>query len=390
MVADSAEPLTEPAAEPPAADIRKDMTTTATDLDDLQRRMERWLSDRVGGPASVGPLSRPPEAGMSNVSLLFDATWVEDGIEHSAGLVARMAPDTDAVPVFPDYDLRRQFEVIRAVAARSDVPVPRMRWIEDGTEALGSPFIVMDRVEGRVPVDNPPYVFAGWYYDATPEQRRELQDAALRALAGLHAIPDATSAFPALAADAGDDALRSHVDSQRRYYEWTRRLDGMRIPVIENAFDWLESHWPAEPGETVLSWGDSRIGNMIFDGFEPVAVLDWEMAALGPREIDLAWFIFIHRFFQDIAEMFELPGLPDVSRRADVVATYEQASGHSVRDLEFYLVYAALRHAIVMSQVKRRMIHFGEDTEPATPDEYVMHHNTLRAMVDGSYDWSAI
>ena len=112
------------------------------------------------------------------------------------------------------------------------------------------------------------------------------------------------------------------------------------------------------------------------------------MAALGPREIDLAWFIFIHRFFQDIAEMFEQPGLPDVCRRDDVVAVYEAASGHAVRDLDFYLVYAALRHAVVMSQVKRRMIHFGEDTEPATPDEYVMHHATLRAMIDGSYDWS--
>jgi aminoglycoside phosphotransferase (APT) family kinase protein len=376
------------AAEPPPHEVAKEMTTTATDLDDLRMRMQRWLSATVGAEAVVGEITRPPEAGMSNVSLLFDASWTQDGVTQTAGLVARMAPDTAAVPVFPEYDLRRQFEVIRTVSERSAVPVPRMRWVEDSAAVLGSPFIVMDRIDGRVPVDNPPYVFLGWYFDASPRERRALQDASVRLLAQLHAIPDARETFPGLATGVGPDALRSHVDAQRRYYEWTRRLDSMRIPVIEDAFDWLEAHWPKVQGETVLSWGDSRIGNMIFDGFEPVAVLDWEMASLGPAEIDVAWFIFIHRFFQDIAEMFEQPGLPDVSRRMDVVETYEAASGRALHDLDFYLVYAALRHAVVMSQVKRRMIHFGEDTEPATPDEYVMHHATLRAMIDGSYDWS--
>jgi aminoglycoside phosphotransferase (APT) family kinase protein len=383
-----AEPLSPAAEAKEPHEVAKEMTTTATDLDDLRTRMQAWLSSTVGSAATVGELTRPPEAGMSNVSLLFDASWTEGGVPQTAGLVARMAPDSGAVPVFPAYDLRRQFEIVSAVAHHSDVPVPRMRWNEPSSEALGAPFIVMDRVSGRVPVDNPPYVFFGWYFDATPQERRALQDASVQILARLHAIPDARTAFPALALGTGPDALRSHVDAQRDYYEWTRRLDGLHIPVIEDAFDWLEAHWPDAERDTVLSWGDSRIGNMIFDGFEPVAVLDWEMAALGPRELDLAWFIFIHRFFQDIAEMFEQPGLPDVSRRADVVATYEAASGHRVRDLDFYLVYAALRHAVVMSQVKRRMIHFGEDTEPATPDEYVMHHNTLRAMIDGSYDWS--
>lgn len=372
----------------PQHEVSKEMTTTATDLDDLQVRMQRWLCEQVGADATVGTMTRPPEAGMSNVSLLFDATWTENGTAQTARLVARMAPDTSAVPVFPEYDLRRQYEVMHTVGEQSSAPVPRMRWIEDSAEPLGAPFIVMDRVEGRVPVDNPPYVFVGWFFDATPEQRRALQDSSVRVLAQLHAIPDAHTTFPGLAADVSADALRSHVDAQRQYYEWTRRDDGLQIPVIEDAFDWLENHWPDEPGDTVLSWGDSRIGNMIFDGFEPAAVLDWEMASLGPREVDLAWFIFIHRFFQDIAEMFEQPGLPDVCRRDDVVSVYEAASGHSVRDLDFYLVYAALRHAIVMSRVKRRMIHFGEDTEPATADEYVMHHNTLRAMIAGDYDWS--
>jgi len=363
-------------------DQRKEMTTTVTDLVDLRTRLASWLETKVGGPVEVGEVSRPGEGGMSSISLLFDATW--DGVTHS--LVGRMPPDSRAFPVFPSYDLRTQYDVISAVAANSDVPVPELVWIEESPDALGAPFIVMRRVAGVVPTDNPPYVFFGWFFDATPEQRKALQDRALDVLARLHAIPNAAKTFPMLV--SGDDALRAHVDSKRAYYEWTRRDDGLRIPVIEETFDWLEANWPSDPGETVLSWGDSRIGNMIFDDFTPVAVLDWEMASVGQREIDVAWYLYIHRFFQDLAEMFEQPGLPDVARRAEIVATYEAASGHRLRDLDWYLTYAGLRYAIVMSQVKRRMIHFGEDTAPATFDEYVMFHATMRAYLDGTYDWT--
>jgi aminoglycoside phosphotransferase (APT) family kinase protein len=81
--------------------------------------------------------------------------------------------------------------------------------------------------------------------------------------------------------------LRQHVDAQRAYYRWALADDGVRIPLIERTFEWLEQHWPAEPGPNVLSWGDARIGNVMYQDFEPVAVFDWEMAALGPRELDL-------------------------------------------------------------------------------------------------------
>ena len=40
-----------------------------------------------------------------------------------------------------------------------------------------------------------------------------------------------------------------------------------------------------------MSWGDSRIGNMPYDGLTPVAVLDCVMAAIAPREVVLAWMV---------------------------------------------------------------------------------------------------
>ena len=79
------------------------------------------------------------------------------------------------------------------------------------------------------------------------------------------------------------------------------------------------------------------------------------MAALGPRELDVGWMIFLHCFFDELARSMGMPGLPDFMRPADVAATYRDLTGHEVRDLEFYQVYAALRHGIVMTRVHARL-----------------------------------
>lgn len=239
----------------------------------------------------------------------------------------------------------------------------------------------MDRVTGAVPVDNPPYVFGGWLQEAAPADQARVQSNSIDILARVHGI-DAD--VPMLREKSG---LRRHFEGERAYYEWTRREDGLRIPLLESAFDWLEAHWPAEPSDDVLCWGDARIGNIMFEGTNPVAVLDWESAAWAPCEVDLGWFIFFHRQFQDLAEQFSMPGLPELFRRGDVVAEYEQATGVTLRDLDFYLVYAALRHGIVMSQITRRRIHFGEIEPPENLDEYVLHHPMLASLVAGTYEW---
>ena len=68
----------------------------------------------------------------------------------------------------------------------------------------------------------------------------------------------------------------------------------------------------------MLCWGDSRIGNVIYRDFEPAGVLDWEMAAIGPREMDVSWMVFAHLVFESITEVFGLPGMPHFLREEDV------------------------------------------------------------------------
>jgi aminoglycoside phosphotransferase (APT) family kinase protein len=355
------------------------MTVHERDIEALGDPIGRWLETLPGasGSVAVSDLHAPQGAGMSSVTLLFDA--------NSRPFVARLPPEDTSFPVFPSYDIVQQFEVMALVAEHSDVPVPPIVGVESTGDVIGAPFGVMDAVAGRTPTDNPPYVFGGWLMEATPEERRLLQDETVAVLAGIHGIADAPTVFATLA-KAGD-SLRAHFDAQRAYYEWTRSDDGLRIPVIDQAFEWLEANWPTDTDPCVLSWGDSRPGNIIYDQFTPVAVLDWEMAGIAPREVDLAWVVFLHRFFQDIATVFEMPGIPDFCRRDEVVATYEELSGHTVRDFDWYLMYAALRHAVVMSQVKRRMIHFGEEQQPEDPNDYVMHSAALKQLLEGTYTW---
>jgi aminoglycoside phosphotransferase (APT) family kinase protein len=378
-------------AEDRAPGERVKMTVSERSIGSLGSALENWLAGRLESPRDLAVSEiRTPSNGLSSTSVLFEASWRgpgPGGTRQSAAYVARLAPEDSALPVFPSYDLSAQFEVIGEVAKRSQVPVPRLRWNEPDGGPLGTPFFVMDQIDGRVPMDNPPYVFGGWLLDATPQERATLQQQSIAILAGLHAIPDPHSAFAVLRPPDGQDSLRAHVDSQAAYYDWALKDDGCRIPIIERGLQWLEEHWPADPGPDVLCWGDARIGNIIYQGFEPAAVLDWEMAAICPRELDLGWFVFLHRFFQDIAEFFEVPGLPDFLRRSDVERHYQELTGWVPRDMDFYLTYAAIRHAIIMARIKRRMIHFGEDQVPGDIDDYVLHRASLDKMLAGTYGW---
>lgn len=357
-----------------------DPTRSSRDRDRVQARLTDWLRATTGDAgAEVGDLSVPEGSGMSSETLLFDATW--DGEAHP--LVARLAPTAQDTPVFRSYDLEMQFKILRLVGESSSVPVPNARWLEMDAEALGSPFFVMDRQSGRVPRDIPPYLFEGWLLDADPADQQALQRASVAILAELHGIDPTAHDTAFLEIDAaGDTALRRHVNDQKAYYEWVR---GDRShPIIDDGLAWLEEHWPDE-GPSVITWGDARIGNVMYeaDGFAPVAVFDWEMAAMGPAELDIGWMCFLHSFFQNIAEVLEVPGMPDFMRADDVATAYTELSGRHVRDLFWFEVYSAVRHAIIMSRITERMISFGErDGWPDDIDEVIPHRDLLRSMLD--------
>jgi aminoglycoside phosphotransferase (APT) family kinase protein len=360
--------------------------TSTRDYDALRSQLEGWIRERVPG-GSVSELVVPESNGMSSETVLFEVV-VEDEPEPRR-LVARIAPDPAADPVFPSYDMERQFRTMEMVATHTDVPVPEVLWLETDESVIGAPFFVMERIDGVVPPDVLPYTFGdNWFADAAEEDQHRLVRASVAVLAALHQLDASGPAAFLAAADGGTSPLRHHVDHERAYYEWVAS-DGVRSPLIERGFAWLDEHWPDNEGDAYFSWGDARVGNMMYRDFEPVAVLDWEMAGIGPREIDLGWMIYLQRFFQDLVEDLGLPGLPHVLRRDDVAAIYEELTGYTPRDLDFYTAYAALRHGIVMFRITRRSVRFGEAEMPDDPDDAIMHRAHLARMLDGEY-WSAV
>jgi aminoglycoside phosphotransferase (APT) family kinase protein len=275
--------------------------------------------------------------------------------------------------------------VISRVGDLTSVPVPRTWWLEADAAPIGAPFFVMERIDGEVPPDVMPYTFGdNWLYDAPRELQQQLQDTTVGVLAELHDIARPTEQFAFLAFDdAGDSPMRRHLAHTQAWYEFAHQ--GQRSSLIEEGFAWLEAHWPANEGDAVVSWGDARIGNVMYRDFAPVAVLDWEMAALGPRELDITWLVNAHCVFEHLASRFELPGMSHFLRLDDVASHYERLTGYTPRDLEFYMTYAAVEWAIVFLRTGLRSVHFGEMEMPDDVHEFMHHRGLLEQMLSGDF-----
>jgi aminoglycoside phosphotransferase (APT) family kinase protein len=357
---------------------------SSRDLEAVRVAIEKALAAHVpeGTNHRVGELAGTSATGMSSETLLFDASWETAQGVTSQPLVARVAPDEHDVPVFPSYDIAGQFNTIKTVSELTDVPVPPPWWCEPDASVIGSPFFVMGRVEGEVPPDIMPYNFGeSWLYNASAGDQRKLQDSTVSVLARLHAIERPETHFISIMGDfPGETALRRHLAGRRSWYEFAARDSG-RSHLVEKGFAWLEENFPRHESDAVFNWGDSRIGNVIYKDFEPAAVLDWEMAGLGPRELDLAWLIYMHQMFEEMSAQYAMGGMPDFMRLDDAAATYEKLTGHTPRDLEWYTTYSCLQLSIVYLRTGMRSVHFGEREAPADPDELLINGPSLAARV---------
>lgn len=310
----------------------------------LRRQLAPWFSARLAGPATVEDVAVPEGQGFSAETVFVDVA-VEGALQR---FVVKLAPTGDTI--FPTYDLSAQFRCMRAVRDHTDVPAAPVRWFDDGS-VLGRPFYVMDRVDGDIPADNLPYTMEGWLLAATPAEQQTLYDSSLDVLAGLHRMDWAGGGLHFLdRPEFGPTGLEQQLGQGAAYLDWVAK--GRTQPVPEAALARLHKTLPADPPPIGLSWGDSRIGNIIYQSFQPVAVLDWEMAALVPAEVDLAWFLYMHRFFTAGLGVTDLPGFPS---EATAVTRYEQRLGRPVHDLDWYLLWAGFRYGVVMVRMVQKM-----------------------------------
>lgn len=315
-------------------------------------QLAAWLPAALGDgveEAEVVDLDVPHGTGLSAQTLLFEAHWRTGGRAHSARLAARILPAGPAAQFYPDYDLEREATVLRALSA-TGLPVPKVRWVEPDPAVLGGPFLVSERIDGLVAADDPPHTMDGWVTDLAPEQQGALFDNALAALVAVHGVDwQAAGLENVLTGPRGLDRELAWLEG---FYDLVAPDRG--IPVIDASLRWIHANRPEEEGETTLQWGDARLGNIMFDeGLSVAAVLDFEGAALGAREIDLGWWLFIQRMFTDGMGAPAPPGFP--SRQAQL-ARYEELSGVRLGDMDYYETLGGLKEAIMLARAAQMMI----------------------------------
>lgn len=315
------------------------------DLDRVAHLLSEWMSRRHPERAGLraGGLKRS-DGGFSNITILGNLQWTEGGVAQSQDIVLRVQPQSSSV--YPDCDIQRQYRVMEALAG-SDVPVPRMLGLEAGSETLGAPFFVMERVAGRVPNENPLYHLEGWFHDLPKDLLRRHWFSGVETFATLARLDWRERGLGHMQPPAGRTALAQQLDYYRDAVAWAERLN-RPYPHLHAAYDWLVRNQPTgEP--LVLSWGDAKLGNCVYgpDG-NLVAALDWEQATLASPVDDLAWWLMLD---QSTSTGYGLPRLEGLPSREETVAHWERASGFSAQHLPYYDVYAAWRMAYVMARI---------------------------------------
>jgi aminoglycoside phosphotransferase (APT) family kinase protein len=293
--------------------------------------LARWRN------APVTDVSVPVSSGMSCETVLFSS----EGRRY----VARVAP-ADGTGLFPTYRLEDEAAVMRALA-ETPVPAPRIVGVETDPAILGGRFLVMEHIDGRVPPDDPPYSMAGWVLELSREEQGRLVDNAI-----------ATVVDVSRADWSGLDLPRVGIDAQVAYLDHLHATGhrGSPHPTIAAGLDYLRANAPSGEALT-LSWGDARIGNLLFaDDLSVAGVLDWELASIGSRELDVAYFLYALRLWSEGFGAPSPPGFPD---RAAILARFEELSGFTMKHLDYYERLAAVFGAIAMLRAGHLMIDGG-------------------------------
>jgi aminoglycoside phosphotransferase (APT) family kinase protein len=278
----------------------------------LQGSLAAVLRPILHGDVAIDNL-RALTGGASRTTWAFEAvTPVE-----RRSLILRIGPPDD-VHAGMELEARAQ-----AAAAAAGAPVPHVLIADDSAAALGNPYLICDEIKGET-------IVRRIERQLDRSGRSRLLSQCAQALAAIHrADPN----LPGL----------THVD---QLDEWRERLDAMNdtTATFEWAFRWLAARRPA-PSPTVLVHGDYRMGNLIIDGSELAAVLDWELVQTGEVYEDLAWFCIRAWRFGAPADR-AAGGLGSID---DFLRAYEQASGATVDRVAFHwwLVLATLRWGVI-------------------------------------------
>lgn len=291
---------------------------------------------------AIPGLSGEPEVSQfagGNSNLTYRLQYVNDD------LVVRRPPfGTKARSA---HSMIREYRIISALKPVYPA-VPDTLYYSDDESIIGSEFYVMRKVEGAViKQEFPP----GW--NLTDTESRLFCIQFWEKLIELHQVDCA-------AAGLGDFG-RPEGYVERQVLGWNGRYQKVITPDVDEFPDvqqWLKSSMPPQSGRHSILHGDYRIDNVILDHTAPhdiLAVLDWEISALGDPLMDLGSALAYWMQEDDPVELRSLSMQPSTAAgmmtRQEILDLYQDKTGIDTSDFGFYRVYGYWRVAVILQQI---------------------------------------
>ena len=298
----------------------------------------KWLQALDQGLSGVPRVSQF-SGGASNITYLL--RYPDRDL-----VLRRPPPGTKAASA---HDMAREFRIQQALEPVFP-RVPKMVGLCPGEEVIGTPFYVMERVQGTILRGQAPREM-----NLDAQLARSICQAAVDALTELHRISVKEAGLSDLSKGTGYVA--------RQVEGWSARFRDARtwnVPSFSKTMAWLAVHQPEDLASCVIH-GDFRLDNLVLAHEDPrriVAILDWEMATIGDPLMDLgsamAYWIQASddRFMQMLRR--QPTHLPGMLTRAQFVKRYSQSSGRPIENWAFYEVFGLFRLAVIIQQIYRR------------------------------------
>jgi aminoglycoside phosphotransferase (APT) family kinase protein len=321
------------------------MTTTPELVDVLpahkfdETRLLTWLQKSLPEFGSRMEV-RQFQGGQSNPTFLLET--------DSGRYVLRKKPPGKTLP--SAHMVEREYKVMHALGEHTDMPVPNVRVLCEDTEVIGTPFYVMDYLDGRI-------ITHSALRDLNYHDRLPAYYSAIDTLAALHSVD-------VNAVGLGDYG-RPEGYVARQVARWSKQYLASKtddLPAMDKLMAWLPEHLPAKD-ETAIAHGDYRFGNLMLAPDRPavIAILDWELSTLGHPLADLAYFCLPFYLPADMegmrglqGENLEALGLPD--EQAIIRRYCEKTGREGIEDWHVYLAFSLFRLAAILQGVYKRAL----------------------------------
>jgi len=299
------------------------------------RRLEAWL-DGTG----LGGKGQPVEIAFVSGGSQNEIYEIRRGDLHGA---LRIPPPS--APESRDDGIVREWRIIEALDG-TEVPHTAALAVCRDKSVLGRTFYLMGFVEGWSPMNT-----NGWPapFDGDVDARQDLAYQLIEGIALLGSVDWQAKGLQDLGRPDG-----FHERQVDRWTAFLERIRGRDLPGFDEAAAWLRSHRPVDfvPG---LMHGDYQFANVMFRHGAPArlaAIVDWEMGTVGDPKLDLGW--VVQGWPTDasdphdaMASYVDMRGMPS---RQQIVDHYARASGRQVEDVDYYVILAKWKLAVVLEQ----------------------------------------